>query len=194
MVRLKSLGGLLRKKSVLLSIVVLIGLAGVAFWQYNVHNNKKNLSQGQGVADVNQAANDNIKMFKNSQKPEDQAALINAYLNTQQYDKARDALLSIAKKSGKGSDYVAVIRVCSVYKVSNKSECISSAQEQLAKQVSNLSFTQAYTAGTSLEDANFKKEAIIYFQRALDVYPSTTPDEYIDSKDKLKDHINELQK
>ncbi len=193
MAKLKAIGGYLGKRFVIVLIVLGVIIAiGLVYWHQNSENQKNQANNA--VTDANQAAKDSIKILEKSQKPVDRASLVSAYITDKDYDKAVSELKSIASKSGNPSDYMALLRVCSVYKVSNKQACINNAQKELAKNINSLTFRQAYTVGSSLETAGLKKEAASYFQRALAAYGDTVPDEYTYTKDQLKDHIDDLQK
>jgi hypothetical protein len=183
--------GLLSRAKVFKVILaqLLIALALVVGWKIYRHYRPAivpNLSQNADDATVRE--------FKNSNDPVSQRSVISAYIDKGDYESAKTTAANLAAKTNDYQDYLQLLVICGVRNVNNKESCIINADNHLKPLVKNMPFLSAYTAAKLLEQDGHNADAVIFYQRAYDVYAPETGAQGMLTQDQLKTHIDELRK
>jgi tetratricopeptide (TPR) repeat protein len=135
-----------------------------------------------------------IGRFKNSKDVSDKRALISAYTEQGDYDAALPIAKEIAAATRTYQDYMAVLSICGLNDVKGKQECLSQVDASLKPLVGKMPFSSAYAAGVILEKNGIKKDAAVFYQRALDTYAPDPKAQNMMTKEQLKAKIDELRK
>ncbi len=139
-----------------------------------------------------QASDSAIESYKNSNDTEDLRSLSSVYVGANKYPEAVEVARKVALKTGEVMDYMTLLNICAIYNVPTKQACLEEVAAKLKPQLGKLSFYNAYTAGRLYDKSGDTKNAVIFYQRAYDVYDVNRADEYIKTKEELKKRIDEL--
>jgi hypothetical protein len=85
-----------------------------------------------------------------------------------------------------------LLTICAVNNVPDKQNCIDRTVAKIIPQLNSLSFYQVYVTGSMLDEAKDKKNALIFYQRAYNIYDASKADLYTMTKDQLKQRIDVL--
>jgi tetratricopeptide (TPR) repeat protein len=121
-------------------------------------------------------------------------SLASAYLAAGNYQAAEQTMKDIAAQTKDRNDYLGLLNICSVRNVPDKQACIDDAVANIKPQIDKLSFFQVYSAASELDNAGFKKDAVVFYQRAYDIYDPARVDQYTKTRDQIKQKIDELSK
>jgi hypothetical protein len=163
------------------AIVAALILAGIYVHFHNKNKNK--------VADANTSI---INLLGKSKSLDDQRSLASAYLAAGKYMDAEQTMKDIATKTNSTTDYTGLLNICTVRAVPDKTACVDNTVSKLKPQINNLSFFQAYSIASELDESGFSKQAISFYQRAYDTYDPARADQYTKTKDQIKQRIGEL--
>jgi len=189
-----SRGTIKRRKILrLLSLLAVILLVGAVSTFVIIWNNKSSTGPIK-IAAPRDSAQENIKEFKNSTNIDEMRSLAAGYIAVSDYGAAANTAKQVAQKTGEIKDYLTLLTICATRDVPNKQACIDQAVTKLKDQLSKLSFYNTYTAGSVLDQAGDKKNAVTFYQRALEIYDPARADEYVLTKEQLKKRIDELSK
>lgn len=173
-----------RKTSYLLLLVVIVILvAGLYMWHH------KNQTKDQSSVDANTVL---ITNLSKSNSLDDKRNLVSAYIAAGNYSLAESTLKDIASKSGDVKDYLGLINICTVRKVADKQQCVDEAISKIKPKINTLSFFEVYSVASELDDAGMGKSAVVFYQRAYDIYDPSRADAYTKSKEQIKQRIAEL--
>jgi len=117
-----------------------------------------------------------------------------SYEQNKDYGKAEDTWKSIAQQTNDVNDYWSLLNVCANDPISDKEACTSDAAAALQKKVKDLDFATAYSIGATLENNNFRKLAVPFYQQALAVYKVQSSETNFPTQQQLQAKINELSK
>lgn len=187
-------GKLFRLLSVPLIPLAAVAIGFVVFTTIRNNNDSSSSNFDVTKSPPYDSAQENIKSLKASDNINDLRSLANNYSAAGDYGAAADTAKQVAEKTGQIKDYMSLLTICAVREVPNKQACIDWTVGKLKAQITKLSFYNAYTAGSVLDGAGDKKNAVVFYQRALAVYDSAKVDEYTKSKDQLRKRIDELSK
>lgn len=172
----------------LISFIALALIVIIAIGFYYHHRN--NATQ---KAHIDQDANVSlINMLKDSKSLDDKRSISSAYLANSDYAKAEAVTKEVAQQSNEVSDYLGLLNICTTGAVPDKQNCVDFAISKIKPHIEKLSFTQVYSAGSELDKSGFKKDAVIFYQRAYDIYDPARTDAYTKTKDQIKQRIAEL--
>jgi len=132
------------------------------------------------------------KLLKNSKTIQNKRDLASVYLAEQNYEAAEKTMKSVAGQTGSVNDYMTLINICAVHNVPDKQACVDNAVSHIRPEITSLPFNAVYALGSELDEAGFKKDAVIFYQRAYDIYDPTQADAYTKTKDQIKQRIGQL--
>lgn len=175
------------KKGIISSLVtaVVAALLIGGIYAYVHDKNKKK------VVDANTSI---IGLLGKSKSIEDQRSLASAYLAAGKYTDAEQTMKDIAAKTNSSTDYLGLLNICTVRSVPDKNSCVNDAVAKLKPQIDKLSFLQVYSIASQLDEGGFGKDAVVFYQRAYDIYDPARADQYMKTKDQIKQRIDELSK
>ena len=178
-----------RIKKILPALVALIVLLLIFFGYRHFHNSKSKLSN------PNLNANDlQIETFKNSTNVGDMRVVLSAYEGKNDYKTALPLAEKIADQTKSYQDYMAVLNICALHDVSDKSGCITDVVNKLKPLIGQMPFGSAYAAGVLIEKSGNGKLAVDFYQRAYDTYAPDPKAENMLTKEQLKTKIDDLRK
>jgi hypothetical protein len=178
------------KRLILVVVALVIVIGGV--W-YIFFNSKPKLVNIPPVQE--NAADANVRLYKNSANVDELRILTNSYLSNGNYTNAVATAEKVADETQDTMDYMTILRICATSKFPSQSSCLDTVVANLKTKLDSLSFYDAYSAGSMLdENAKKGKDAVAFYQRAYDTYDATRADEYTKTKDQLKARIDELNK
>jgi tetratricopeptide (TPR) repeat protein len=172
----------------LLAKVIVIAILAVAIgavWHKVKHRNEDRIPNASASA---------VDALKNSNDINDQRSLGSEYIASGDYPKAEAVARKVADRTNDVNDYLTLLNICAYYSVPDKQGCINYVVSKVSPQINKLSFYSAYTAGSELDEAGFKKDAVTFYQKAYDIYDPARADQYTKTKDQLKQRIDELSK
>jgi len=175
------------KKLYTISALIVLVIGGALIYRH-FHANHIVIATEQNINDLQ------IQRYQNSKDTNDKRVLISAYENKGDYQAAHDLAMGVAQQTKTLQDYMAVLNICALHNVANKSSCINDIATTLEPLIPQMTFTTAYSAGILLEKNNHKKDAAAFYQRAYDTYTFDPKAENLMSQGQLKAHIDELRK
>jgi tetratricopeptide (TPR) repeat protein len=168
-----------------LVLIVMLAIGGVKFYK-DRHKPKQTFPPSPSAVD------ESIKSLQSSTELGDKRNLAGDYTQKGDYNQAEEILNSVAHQTNDLKDWVGLINLCSQYNVTGKQNCLSTAAAKVKPQLSNLSFYEAYSIGSMLDQGNDKKDAIVFYQKAYDIYDPAAADIYTKTKDQIKQRIDQL--
>jgi len=172
--------GILRK---LVSYVVLVVLIWGAWTVYHHYKNKNQVDEN-GNATL-------VRFLKDSKKLDDQRTLSSAYMAQGNYGAAEDTIKKVAEQTNNVNDYMTLLNICAVRNVPDKKACVDLALVHIKPQIDKLAFNAVYAVASELDEAGFGKDALVYYQQSIKIYPQQT-DAYTKTKDQIQQRINQL--
>jgi len=170
----------------LFTLLVIVLLVWGVWVLYQHHKNR---------SPVVENGNDTLVRFLgNSKDLDSRRALSSAYLAQGNYTAAEDTIKKVAQQTGDVNDYMTLLNICAVRNVPDKKACIDLALKYIKPQLGSLPFNAVYAVASELDEANFGKEALPYYQQAYKIYDPTQADPYMKTKDQIKQRIDELSK
>jgi hypothetical protein len=127
-----------------------------------------------------------IDQLNKSNTVDSKRSLASAYLAAGNYQAAEQTMKDIAAQTKDRNDYLGLLNICSVRNVPDKQACIDDAVANIKPQIDS--------AASELDNAGFKKDAVVFYQRAYDIYDPARVDQYTKTRDQIKQKIDELSK
>lgn len=178
--------GLKKHLKLILVVILSIGLIIIA-WK-GLHKYKHRNDN----APPKNASSSTIDFLKDSSNLNDQRSVASEYIAAGDYENAETTAKQVAEKSGNTNDYLTLLNICTVYKVSDQQACIKQVLDKVVPQINRLSFYSVYIAGSELDKAGDKNNALIFYKRAYEIYDPVRAGESMKTKDQLKQRIDEL--
>ena len=172
------------------AILVVIAGAILVFAGWFIEH-KRNNTINKYVPAAN-AVDANINSLKSSKDINDRRVLVSDYVASGNYDKAEELARSVAADTKDTKDYITLITVCANHPVSDKQQCLDDGVTQVKPKLNELSFFETYVIASMLDDAKDGKNALIFYQRAYQIYDSTKADQYTMTKDQIGQRIKAL--
>jgi tetratricopeptide (TPR) repeat protein len=172
------------RQLIILLVLVLLAWGG---WTLYQHHKKRSPVDESGSATL-------VRFLGNSKKLDDQRALSSAYLAQGNYAKAEDTMKKVVQQTNDVNDYMTLLNICAVRNVPDKKACVDLALKYIRPQIDKLPFNAVYAVGSELDEAGFGKDALPYYQQAYKIYDPAQADQYMKTKDQIKQRIDELSK
>ena len=162
-------------------IVLVVSL--VAHWKNNTVNVYKPAAS---------AVQENIKDLQGSTNIDDQRSLVSNYVAGGQYGRAEQLAKQIADSTKQLKDYMSVITICATRAVSDQQSCVTKYVSIIKAQIPAMGFYESYVVASTLDDASFGKNALPFYQQALNTYDSVQHDVYTKTKPQIQQRIAQL--